>query len=194
VEAITPAAERLLAEVVDATPGTATHQPLPYVVYAVATRARLAGQPDGSEAMARARVLTRSGQWLVLHGSLTAGEPPGRTAVIVERAQGVEIAPLIAQAYGLSERERQVLQRMLQGLATKEIAAELYLSPYTVQEHFKAIFDKMGVRSRRELVGQVLAQHYQPRARAGAALGPSGWFAEPSGPAAEPPAASRTRR
>jgi DNA-binding NarL/FixJ family response regulator len=183
IEAITTAAERLLAEVVDSSAAGVGPQPLPYVVYAVATRARLAGQPDGSEAMARARVRTRSGQWLILHGSLTAGEPAGRTAVIVERAQAVTIAPLIVQAYGLSERERQVMQFMLQGLSTKEIAAELYISPYTVQDHFKAIFDKVGVRSRRELVGQVFFQHYQPRAQAGAAPSPSGWFADLAGAA-----------
>lgn len=181
IEAITPAAERLLAKLVDSSAEGARPQPLPYVVYAVATRARLAGQPNRTEAMARARVRTTDGRWLVLHGSLTAGEPTGRTAVIVELAQGVEIAPLIAQAYGLSERERQVMQFMLQGLSTKEIAAELYLSPYTVQEHFKAIFDKVGVRSRRELAAKVFFQHYQPRVQAGNAPGPNGWFAEPAG-------------
>jgi len=117
---------------------------------------------------------------LILHGSLTAGDPTGRAAVIVERAQAVEIAPLIVQAYGLSERESQVMQFMLQGLSTKEIAAELYISPYTVQEHFKTIFDKVGVRSRRELVGQVFFQHFQPRVRSGAGLGPNGWFSEPA--------------
>jgi DNA-binding CsgD family transcriptional regulator len=186
IEAITPAAERLLAELVDSSASGAGPQALPYVVYAVASRARLAGQPGGTEALARARVRTKAGRWLILHGSLTAGEPPGRTAVIVELAQAVTIAPLIVQAYGLSERERQVMQCLLQGFSTKEIAAELYLSPYTVQEHFQAIFDKVGVRSRRELVGRVFFQHYQPRARAGAAPGPRGWFAEPAGAANSP--------
>jgi len=36
-----------------------------------------------------------------------------------------------------------------------------------VRDHFKAIFDKVGVRSRRELVGQVFAQHYQSRMATG---------------------------
>lgn len=128
IEAITPAAERLLGELVDVPDDGPGPQPLPYIVHAVATRARLAGQPDGTEAMARARVRTRTGQWLVLHGSLTAGEPQGRTAVIVERAPVVVLAPLVVQAYGLSERERQVMQFMLQGLSTKELAAELYIA------------------------------------------------------------------
>jgi hypothetical protein len=36
-----------------------------------------------------------------------------------------------------------------------------------VRDHFKAIFDKVGVRSRRELVGQVFTQHYQSRMATG---------------------------
>lgn len=186
LEVITPAAEQLLGELVDASADGPGPRPLPYIVHAVATRARLAGQPDGTEAMARARVRTKAGRWLVLHGSLTAGEPPGRIAVIVEPAPAVVIARLIVRAYGLSQRERQVVQLVLQGLSTQEIAAELYISSYTVQEHLKAVFDKVGVCSRRELVGRVFFQQYLPRPRAGTALGPSGWFDEPAGAADRP--------
>ena len=45
---------------------------------------------------------------------------------------------------------------LLKGVSTKQIAAALGISPYTVQEHFTAIFNKVGVRSRRELVGKLL--------------------------------------
>lgn len=67
---------------------------------------------------------------------------------------------------------------MLKGLSTGEIARDLHLSEYTVQDHLKAIFDKVGVRSRRELVAQIFFQHYVPRLEAGARVGASGWFAE----------------
>ena len=46
------------------------------------------------------------------------------------------------------------------GSAPTEIAAELYLSPHTVRDHVKAVFEKVGVSSRGELVHRVFAEHY----------------------------------
>jgi hypothetical protein len=43
--------------------------------------------------------------------------------------------------------------------------------------HFKSIFDKVGVRSRRELVGQVFTQQYAPRMATSRELDADGWFA-----------------
>jgi hypothetical protein len=48
-----------------------------------------------------------------------------------------------------------------------------------VQDHLKAIFDKTGVSSRRQLVVTILQEQYLPRALGGARLAPSGFFASP---------------
>ena len=63
-----------------------------------------------------------------------------------------------------SDRTQFTAGDLLRASAEEKVhAAETYVTYTTVRDHFKAIFDKVGVRSRRELVGQVFAQHYQPR-------------------------------
>ena len=88
-----------------------------------------------------------------------------RVAVIVEPAHPARITPLLMSAYGLTEREQEVTRLVLQGDSTAQIAERLVVSPHTVQEHLKNIFEKTGVRSRRDLVGKVFFAHYEPRVR-----------------------------
>ena len=92
------------------------HAHLPIVIQAVATRARRAAAGDGSGAAARTRIRTASGRWLVATGSMLGVAPGDRAAVILEEAQSPALAPLIADAYGLSARERSVTQLVAQGL------------------------------------------------------------------------------
>ena len=51
----------------------------------------------------------------------------------------------------LTEREREVMQRVVAGLANKQIADGLGISVRTVEVHRAHLFDKMGVRSAVEL-------------------------------------------
>jgi DNA-binding CsgD family transcriptional regulator len=73
-------------------------------------------------------------------------------------ARPFEIVRLIAQAYDLSKREGEIVELIVRGAPTSEIASLLHISPYTVQDHLKAIFGKVGVRSRSELVGRIVVQ------------------------------------
>lgn len=66
---------------------------------------------------------------------------------------------------------------MVQGLSIKQAARQLQLSTYTLQDHLRAIYDKVGVHSGRELVTRVFFNHYWPRLLDGSALGADGWFA-----------------
>jgi DNA-binding CsgD family transcriptional regulator len=159
VEAVTPAARAWLKRL--GWEGEPQEDELPYVVYTVSDRARRAGA--AGEGTATARALARSGEWVVLHAATATGAAHEGVAVILDASKPSSLAPLIAHAYGLSKREREVTELVLEGAATAEIAERLMISPHTVQEHLKWIFEKVGVRSRRELIGQVFVRHYRPK-------------------------------
>jgi len=163
IESLTPSTERWFAELPN---GDWQRGKLPPSVLAVAGRAlRLAEEADLSSEVVFARVLSRSGQWIVLHAAALVGNIPRRIAVIIEPAHPARIMPLLMTTYGLTEREQDVTRLILQGNSTTEIAARLVVSAHTVQQHLKSIFDKTGVRSRREMVGQVFFSYYEPRLR-----------------------------
>lgn len=160
------AAGRWLDELTPASPGRGRALPLAVHQVAARTLAR-AGGPDGEPGRlprAYARVRTRSGRWLTLQGSLTDGGLPHGPGVVVviDAAPSSDIADLLMLSHGLTHRERQVVQCVIAGKTSAVIAAQLHISANTVQDHLKAIFAKVGVRSRGQLVAQLLYQHYLP--------------------------------
>jgi len=58
----------------------------------------------------------------------------------------------IASPVGLSRREKEVLNGVLENLANKEIASRLSISERTVKFHVSSLFVKFKVRSRIELI------------------------------------------
>ena len=72
--------------------------------------------------------------------------------IVIEPSGPREVTWLRATAYGLSSRERAVVDLVVRGASTKQISQALYISEYTVQDHLSNIFDKIGVRDRRALV------------------------------------------
>lgn len=163
IESATPCLRRWMAELPD---GDWDAGRLPAAVLAVAARALSSDDRDGQgRDLAVSRVLARNGVWVVLHGAALVSSASRRAAVIVEPAHPARIFPLLMSAYGLTLREQEVTRLVLQGGSTTEIANELLMSAHTVQQHLKNIFDKTGVRSRRDLVAKVFFAHYEPRFR-----------------------------
>jgi len=159
IESATSGAERWINDL----PGSSPDGRLPAAVVSVAGQALRTTAGNGEVSFAR--VLSESGTWVVLHGAMLSGGNAPRVAVIVEAADPSRITPLLMAAYGLTEREQEIARLVLQGTSTRAIAETLVLSPHTVQEHLKNIFEKTGVRSRRDLVGKVFFTHYEPRLR-----------------------------
>jgi DNA-binding CsgD family transcriptional regulator len=169
IETATAEADRCLA---DLAAGDAAGQDLPVAVLAVAARARRLACDDQvdpewpdprGDTFALARVRTAQGNWVTVRGSVLGDGPDSSVAVLMEETKPPELAPLIADAYGLTERERRVTELVAKGLPTKDIGHRLHLSAYTVQDHLKSIFDKTGVGSRGELIARLFFDHYAPR-------------------------------
>ncbi|MDI5976176.1 helix-turn-helix transcriptional regulator [Amycolatopsis magusensis] len=134
---------------------------LPLVIRAVARQARAIGareegQVGGASARpASARVRTTAGRWVMVRASLLGEGATAPVAVLLEAVRPAEMAPLLADVYGLTPQERRVTEGVAQGLPTRQIAHQLRMSAYTVQDHLKSIFAKTGTGSRGDLVARL---------------------------------------
>jgi DNA-binding CsgD family transcriptional regulator len=136
---------------------------LPPAVYEIAARSLV--PPDAAVALPnRVRIRTLSGRWCVIEGAPLEGANPGQVAVTVRAATSEEIFDVLCKVHDFTRRERQLVALMLHGRSTVQLAEALYISPYTVKDHLKAIFDKTGVRSRRELLSHLAGRVPMPDA------------------------------
>lgn len=167
VLAHTPSAERLLSELEELGPFWRESRGLPVAVRMVANAVRRALAPESDRDLnlvPKVRVRARSGRWLTLHGSLIKSSDGhlSETVVVIEPAKPEEVAWLEAAAYGLSPREEEVVKLVVRGFSTKQISQALFISENTVQRHLSNAFEKVGVRSRRELVKRLFFENLLP--------------------------------
>ena len=103
----------------------------------------------------RARLRDAGGHWAVLEASLLIGGDEDQVAVTIEPVNGDHLLGLLLTAYGLTVRERDICREVIAGHSTADVAACLFISANTVQDHLKSVFGKVGVRSRGELVARL---------------------------------------
>nr|WP_272920318.1 helix-turn-helix transcriptional regulator [Streptomyces sp. SID5473] len=174
VRLATATAERWLALIQEAHPPPG--RSLPYALGALVQTARTAA--PGSQV--RSRAIGVTGHWVTLTAwrEAGAGTLPGPlgdtdgegsegdevlTVVSLAPTHPRELTALVLDAYGLTPRERQVAQQVLLGRSTAEMSAKLHITEYTVQDHLRKVFDKAGVRSRRDFSGELFRRCYLPK-------------------------------
>lgn len=92
---------------------------------------------------------------LVGVGATSAEVPPSADVVLIARATTARVAGYSsenARETVLSNREREILALLADGLVNKQIAARLGISTNTVKTHLELLFDKLGVATRAEAV------------------------------------------
>jgi DNA-binding CsgD family transcriptional regulator len=156
VRAQTPQTQQYLRLLVP--PDNAAQAPVPAGAYNVAAQllAREAGV-DSNQPVARVHL--GGGRWLTLRAArLDTPAPVAERdiAVSIETTAPGGRVSLFARACGLSSRETELLDHVVAGAATRDIARLMFLSEHTVQDHLKSIFAKTDARTRRALLARVL--------------------------------------
>jgi len=159
VELITPPARELLAAMRNRSRAPEDETPPAALLALAAFTRRNSHDPERPEAIA---VPTRTG-WITLHASLPDGVARDKVAIVLERTPSPQSTTIRLEACGATPREREIAILLAQGLTNPEVAAKLVLSPYTVQDHIKSLFEKTEVSSRQELVARVFLDEYLPQ-------------------------------
>ena len=72
--------------------------------------------------------------------------------------KGIDVAQ-IAPEFNLTERERETVGFLVEGLTSKAIAAHMNISPNTVKAFIRLVMVKMDVSTRSGIVGKILKSH-----------------------------------
>jgi len=107
---------------------------------------------DAQQVIDRARLVNDLASRLD-HASAPDG---GSIAVSIEETGAGARLDLFGRSHGLSAREQQLLRLLSRGADTQDIAEEMTISEYTVQDHLKSIFGKTSLTSRNAVLSAAL--------------------------------------
>jgi DNA-binding CsgD family transcriptional regulator len=173
VELVTPPARELLAAIGSSAAAYGEDR-VPASVLSLASFVRDAPQA----AQGGSNVVTVPGNdgWVTLHASLPDPAGDRRVVIVIERASAARSATVRLEAFGATAREREIATLLARGLSRTEMADALVLSPHTVEDHVKSLYDKVGVASRQELVARMFLDEYLPEVVAQTPLTSRGRF------------------
>lgn len=144
----TPAGERWLDLIGDAGDG------LPMSVLATMT----ALKRTGSERAAAVTVPTAHGRVRV---EASASGQPGVAAIVIA-AEAPPPVPEVPASWGLTPQERAVVTHLATGKGNARIADAMFIGEHTVEWHLRSVYDKLGVRSRQEVISALFRQALLP--------------------------------
>ena len=139
-------------------PGPSPYQGVPAEVLNVAAQL-LALEAEVDDHPAEARVYLGSGNWAILRAARMASGPSGLTpplAVTIQDCPPQGGLDMFARSFGITPRQRKLLELAASGSGTAAMAAALGIGTYTVQDQFKQIFEHCGVHSRGSLLAKIL--------------------------------------
>lgn len=139
-------------------PGPSPYQRVPAEVLNVAAQL-LAVEAGVDLHPAWSRVYLGAGRWALLRASRMGPSGPAATpplAVTIQACPPHERLDIFARSFGLTPRQRQLLELGAGGRDTVAMAKTLGISTYTVQDQFKQIFDACAVHSRAALLAMAL--------------------------------------
>lgn len=129
---------------------------IPAAAYNVA--AQLLAREQGIDtAPARARVHLGRGRWVTVKADRMApvDHDPAHIAVSMEETTATDRCDLFSRSHAMTAREDEVLRLLVAGADTRAVAAELFLSEHTVNDHVKAVLAKSGLTGRQALLARV---------------------------------------
>jgi DNA-binding CsgD family transcriptional regulator len=92
----------------------------------------------------------------VLDASVNGGHSLAHVLVLERRASNTTALSDAHERFGLTPREQETIQLLLEGLTSKEIAERMKISPSTVKAFLRLVMVKMSVSTRSGIVGKVL--------------------------------------
>lgn len=108
-----------------------------------------------------ARVVSvRTGQGVIRVEVSSAGET-GQQAVVISGAHEPE-GVAVPGGWGLTQRETEVVEQLALGKNNREIAQALYVGDSTVEWHLRQVYEKLGVKSRQEVLAALFRQTVLP--------------------------------
>jgi DNA-binding CsgD family transcriptional regulator len=86
-------------------------------------------------------------------------------ALHLEKASAIDVVYEVIAKYQLTAREMEALRGILMGLANKELAVRMNISPNTVKAFLRLIMIKMGVTTRSEMFAKIFANILESRSQ-----------------------------